>query len=52
LDKSLNLFPLTLRYYYYYYLTLSWRRKGNCDNPSKKELLNEVTFVYKSCLSV
>jgi len=50
LDKFLNLFPMTLRYYYY--LTLSWRRKGKCDSFSKKELLNEVTFVYKSCLSV
>ena len=26
--------------------------KGKCDSFSKKELLNEVTFVYKSCLSV
>ena len=25
--------------------------KGKCDSFSKKELLNEVTFVYKSCLS-
>lgn len=35
-----------------YYLTLGWKRKGKCDSPSKKELLNGVTFVYKSCLSV
>ena len=37
---------------YIYHLNLDWKRKGKFDNPSKKELLNGVTFVYNSCLSL
>ena len=36
----------------FYHLFLDWKRKGKCDNPSKKELLRGLTFVYRSCLSL
>ncbi len=33
-------------------LLLDWKHKGKYDCPSKKEFLNGVTFLYKSCLSI
>ena len=32
------------------HLFVCWKRKGKCANPSKKELLSGLIFVYRSCL--
>ena len=30
------------------YLFLNWKRKGKCDNPSRKKFMSRLTFVYKN----